>query len=63
MRRKRRHRPSLKAALRQSSQAGAIPTSATIAPDGTVVIGFGRRDEVEKRPENELDEWKAKHAN
>lgn len=60
---RKRKRPSLTSALTQALKAGVVPTSATVALDGSVVISFGKREDTERKPENELDVWKAKHAN
>ena len=55
----RKRKPSLRNALSQSYKAGAIPTSATMKPDGTVVIGFGKRGDIEpdKTSDNKINPW------
>jgi hypothetical protein len=35
---------------------------ATVAPDGSVSLEFGKRDGKDEH-KNDLDEWMAKHAN
>ena len=52
----------LATAIRQAVKAGAIPTSAIIAPDGSVKLHFGRQDDAEDQPMSYLDNWIAKHA-
>jgi hypothetical protein len=56
---RKRKRPSLISALAQVQKAGFEPTSATVTAD-SVVIGIGRRDEVEGKTNNnseEKNEW------
>ena len=43
----RKRKPSLSSALTQALKAGVVPTGATIAPDGSVSLNFGRYDEIE----------------
>ena len=46
---KRRHRrQTLASALAQARKAGMEPTSATLAPDGSVTLAFGGTAPIEK---------------
>jgi hypothetical protein len=60
--RKRRRGPTLASALTQAHKAGVVPVGATIAPDGSVSLEFGKRDGKDEQ-KNELDKWITKHAN
>jgi hypothetical protein len=62
MPRKRRRGPTLSSALTQALKAGVIPVGATIGPDGSVSLEFGKRDGKDEQ-KNDLDKWIAKHAN
>lgn len=54
----RKRKPSLSSALTQALKAGVVPTGATIAPDGSVSLNFGRRDEVENKANgNKTNPW------
>jgi hypothetical protein len=59
---KRRRGPTLASALTQALKAGVVPVGATVAPDGSVSLEFGKRDGKDEH-KNDLDEWMAKHAN
>ena len=50
--RKRRRGPTLSSALTQALKAGVIPVGATIAPDGSVSLEFGKRGDVEDNKTN-----------
>jgi hypothetical protein len=60
--RKRRRGPTLASALTQALKAGVVPVGATIAPDGSVSLEFGKPDGKDEQ-KNELDKWITKHAN
>jgi hypothetical protein len=53
--RKRRRGPTLSSALTQALKAGVVPVGATIAPDGSVSINFGKRDDIENSKTNGND--------
>jgi hypothetical protein len=53
---KRPHKPTLKSALTQAQKAGVTPTSATIAPDGSVKLEFGKREDVESNANGKAEE-------
>jgi hypothetical protein len=60
--RKRRRSLTLSSALTQALKAGVIPVGATIAPDGSVSLEFGKRDGKDEL-KNDLDKWMANRAN
>jgi hypothetical protein len=49
---RRSRRPTLAAALRQASRAGAKVSGATMAPDGSVSLQFGEGNGANETPED-----------
>ena len=56
--RERKRKPSLARELKQASNAGLAVACATIEPDGSVSLQFGK---PQAEPTNDLDQWMAKH--
>ncbi len=57
---RKRKRPSLSSLLTQMLKAGVVPTGMTMAPDGSVSLNFGKRDEIESKANNHSEkknEW------
>jgi hypothetical protein len=52
--RSRQRKPRLDAALKQASKAGVTVASATIAPDGSVSLTFGKPGDV---VDQEFNPW------
>jgi hypothetical protein len=59
---RRRRRPTLAYALTQARKAGFVVTSATIAPDSSVLLDFGKPGDDDEKT-GHLDKWMAKHEN